>query len=60
MDEMELKTTPSEQIKPACPLCNNRSECQMYVVNYPDIMVKCIWFGWIEKHYNELKEDKNS
>lgn len=57
MDEMELKTASFEQIKPACSLCNNRSKCLMYVVNYPDIIVKCIWFGWIEKHYNELKGD---
>lgn len=57
MDKIELKTIPFEQIKPACPVCNNRSTCLMYVVNYPDIIVKCIWFGWIEEHHNELKGD---
>lgn len=55
MDKMELKEIPFEQMKPACPACNNRNKCLRYVANYPDIIVKCIWFGWIEEHYNELK-----
>nr|DAJ59257.1 MAG TPA: hypothetical protein [Caudoviricetes sp.] len=48
-----IRGVPIDTLKPACSRCINLAECLANVTD-PNIVVKCIWYGWLLKNKENL------
>lgn len=48
-----IRGVPIDTLKPACSRCINLAECLADVTD-PNIVVKCIWYGWLLKNKEDL------
>ena len=42
-----------------CVMCDSYETCADYIVNHPELVVKCIHFGLLQKHIVEIMESEN-
>ena len=49
-----IQSVSTDTLKPACPQCINLTKCLAYAIE-PSTYVKCLWYGWLLDHQEDLK-----